>query len=75
MRTKKILKSYHPRAIIPNDSKLFAQSDIDKTIKYFVTSDKRSKNTLALLRKEIKPNFEIINIDTPFSEIFGVLDL
>ena len=40
-----------PRAIIPNDSKLFAQSDLDKTISYFVTSDVRSKNTLALLKK------------------------
>ena len=28
-----------PRALIPNDSKLFAQSDLDKTISYFVTSD------------------------------------
>lgn len=33
-----------PRAIIPNDSKLFAQADLDKTITYFVTSDSRSKN-------------------------------
>ena len=63
-----------PRAIIPNDAKLFAQSDIDKTIEYFITSDKRSKNTLALLKKEINPHFEIISIDTPFSETFGVLD-
>lgn len=28
-----------PRAIIPNDSKLFAQADCDESIKYFVTSD------------------------------------
>lgn len=41
----------YPRAIIPNDSKLFAQADQDKTITHFVTSDVRSKNTLALLKK------------------------
>lgn len=64
-----------PRAIIPNDSKLFAQCDLDKTITYFVTSDVRSKNTLALLKKGTNPKFEIISIDVPFSETFGILDL
>ena len=65
----------HPRAIIPNDSKLFAQADLDKTIIYFVTSDMRSKRTLDLLRKRINPKFDIISIDVPFSETFGILDL
>jgi len=64
-----------PRAIIPNDSKLFAQSDIDKTIRYFVTSDARSMKTLALLKKKINPKFEIISIDVPFTVTFGLLDL
>jgi hypothetical protein len=64
-----------PRAIIPNDSKLFAQSDLDKTITHFVTSDARSKNTLALLKKGTNPKFEIISIDVPYTETFGILDL
>lgn len=64
-----------PRAIIPNDSKLFAQSDLDNTISHFVTSDVRSKSTLALLRNGITPKFEIISIDIPYSETFGILDL
>src|SRR5690606_16713740 len=64
-----------PRAIIPNDSKLFAQSDLDKTITHFVTSDVRSKNTLALLKKVTSPKFDIISIDIPFTETFGILDL
>jgi predicted nucleic acid-binding protein len=64
-----------PRAIIPNDSKLFAQSDRDNTISHFVTSDVRSKSTLALLRNGITPKFEIISIDIPYSETFGILDL
>ena len=41
-----------PRAIIPDDSKLFAQAHLDKSITHFVTSDIRSKKTLALLKKE-----------------------
>lgn len=64
-----------PRAIIPNDSKLFAQSHLDKTISHFVTSDVRSKNTLALLKKGTNTKFDIISIDVPFTETFGILDL
>lgn len=40
-----------PRAIIPNDSKLFAQADLDKSITYFVTSDGRSKKHLGCVKK------------------------
>jgi predicted nucleic acid-binding protein len=63
-----------PRAIIPNDSKLFAQADLDKSVTHFVTSDIRSKNTLALLKKGTNPKFEIISIDVPFTETFVILD-
>lgn len=64
-----------PRAIIPNDSKLFAQSDIDKTITHFITSDLRSQKTLALLKKEANLSFEVITMDIPYNEAFGILDL
>ncbi len=64
-----------PRAIIPNDSKLFAQADIDKTVTYFITSDKRSKKTYAALAKGVTPKFEIVDIETPYNEVFGILDL
>lgn len=65
----------YPRAIIPNDAKLFAQADVDKTITHFITSDLRSKNTFELLKRTLKPKFKIISIDIPFSETFGILDL
>lgn len=64
-----------PRAIIPNDSKLFAQADLDKKITYFVTSDSRSISTFLALKKRITPKFEIINISNPYNETFGILDL
>lgn len=64
-----------PRAIIPNDSKLFSQADIDKSITHFVTSDSRSKNTFSALRRHINPKFEIIDISRPYNETFGILDL
>ena len=64
-----------PRAIIPNDSKLFSQADLDKTTTHFVTSDIRSKNTLNTLKKGTKPNFDIIEISTPYNQTYGILDL
>lgn len=68
-------KKINPRAIIPNDSKLFAQADLDKSITHFVTSDVRSKKTLDALKKRIAPRFEIIDISIPYNETFGILDL
>jgi len=62
-----------PRAIIPNDSKLFAQADIDKTITHFITSDARSTKTYQMLTKQIRPKFLIIDIAIPHDEAFGVL--
>ncbi|NLT51460.1 MAG: type II toxin-antitoxin system VapC family toxin [Ignavibacteria bacterium] len=64
-----------PRAIIPNDSKLFAQADLDKSITHFVTSDSRSKNTFSALKKHINPKFEIIDIERPYNDTFEILDL
>jgi predicted nucleic acid-binding protein len=68
-------KKLTPRAIIPNDSKLFAQADIDKSITHFVTSDSRSKSTFSALKRHINPKFEIIDISTQYDVTFGVLDL
>lgn len=63
-----------PRAIIPNDSKLFDQSHVDKTVSYFVTSDVHSRKTWTLLKNGTNPKFDIISIDIPYSETFGILD-
>lgn len=64
-----------PRAIIPNDSKLFAQSDKDPSVTHFVTSDARSVKTWNALKKKIIPKFEILDIATPYHQTFGILDL
>lgn len=69
------IEKLSPRAIIPNDSKLFAQADLDKSTTHFVTSDSRSKNTYSALKKQISPNFEIIDISRPYHETYGILDL
>ncbi len=64
-----------PRAIIPNDAKLFAQADLGKSITHFVTSDVRSKKTLDLLKRGTIPHFDILSIQTPYHQSFGILDL
>ncbi len=69
---KELLKS---RAIIPNDSKLFAQAEIDKTVTHFVTSDTSSGKIIAILKNKIRISFDILDISTPFHEAFGILDL
>lgn len=60
------------RNIIPNDSKLFAQADIDKRISYYLSSDTSS---YTLLKKEIKANFQFIDLHIPHHQTFGLLDL
>ena len=62
-----------PRAIIPNDSKLFAQAHIDKSTTHFITSDSESGKTISLLNKEFKANFTFVDINNPVNEVFGTL--
>lgn len=63
------------RNIIPNDSNLFAQADIDTDINAFATSDEECIKIFEILKLKIPLNFEIVNIRIPFNETFGLLDL
>jgi len=61
------------RNIIPNDTKLFAQADIELSIEYYLTSDTQSKKIYDLLKDKNPINFKFIDINTPTTETFGVL--
>jgi len=63
------------RILIPNDSKLFAQADLDKDIESFVTADSESSKTIALLKAKLEVRFNFIDINSPFHESYGILDL
>ena len=64
------------RNIIPNDSKLFAQADREPSIAYYLTSDAESKKIYDLLVAEgFRPQFQFMDLHTPFHEFFGLLDL
>jgi len=63
------------RNIIPNDSNLFAQADVDSEINAFATSDEECMKIFDILKSDTKLNFGIINIRLPYDETFGILNL
>ena len=63
------------RNIIPNDTKLFAQADCEKSIGLYLSSDTESLKIYNLLKKETNLNFQFIDLNTPHHETFGLLDL
>lgn len=63
------------RNIIPNDTKLFAQADCEKVIEFYLSSDNESLKIYNLIRQQIAPKFQFIDLSTPYNETFGLLDL
>jgi hypothetical protein len=63
------------RNIIPNNTKLFGQADVEKSIEFYLSSDAESLKIFALLKQLDKPKFQFIDLNTPYSETFGVFDL
>lgn len=67
------LSEINERLLIPNDTKLFSQADMDSSIQYFVTSDVRSKNTIDIINKECGAHLQHLDIHIPAREKFGEL--
>lgn len=63
------------RNIIPNDTKLFAQADCEKSVEFYLSSDTESLKIYNLLRQETAPKFQFVDLNTPYNETFGLLDL
>jgi hypothetical protein len=63
------------RKIIPNDTNLFAQADIEPAIGYYLTSDAESMKIFNLLKQADAPKFQLINLTDKHTNVFGVLDL
>lgn len=62
------------RNIIPNDTKLFAQADCEKSVEFYLSSDTESFKIYNLLKERTNPKFQFIDLNTPYNETFGVLD-
>ncbi len=63
------------RNLIPNDTKLFAQADREKTIEFYLSSDRESLKIYNLLKREITLNFQFIDLNVPHNETFGRLNI
>ncbi|HZG99519.1 MAG TPA: hypothetical protein VEY32_00485 [Flavisolibacter sp.] len=63
------------RNIIPNDTKLFAQADVEKSIEFYLSSDTESLKIYNLLNQLDKPKFQFIDLNMPYSQTFSMLDL
>lgn len=63
------------RNIIPNDTKLFAQAHVEKQVNYYLSADTESFKIHSFLKKQTGLHFEFINLNTPHTETFGILDL
>ncbi len=63
------------RNIIPNDTKLFAQADCEKSIQFYLSSDTESLKIYNLLRQQTNPKFQFIDLNIPYNETFGLLNL
>ena len=63
------------RNIIPNDTKLFAQADCEKSIQFYLSSDSESLKIYNILKEQASPKFQFIDLNTPCNEVFGILSL
>ncbi len=62
------------RNIIPNDTKLFAQADCEKSVEFYLSSDSESLKIYNLLKQETNPKFQFLDLHMSHSQAFGLLD-
>jgi predicted nucleic acid-binding protein len=72
---KHSLADMAPRAIIPNDTKMFAQADVTEAVTHFLTADDACEKIYGLVKVVHKPRFQIISLRVPPHKTFGYLDL
>ena len=61
------------RKIITNDTKLFAQADVESSTVYYLSSDSESMKIYNLLKKKIDIKFQFIDLKAPISVTFNML--
>ena len=73
LRQQEILE-VTPRIVIPNDTKMFAQANVEK-ISYFVSADSKADSLYKKLHHHYGMNFAFVDIHKPYNEYFGLLPL
>ncbi|MBQ7280271.1 MAG: hypothetical protein IJR13_06090 [Bacteroidales bacterium] len=73
---KKRGSAFQQRAVIPNDTKMFAQANVLEDVKFFVSSDSEAKKIWSILKDSEKQTcFDYLDIHRPYTETFGILPL
>jgi len=72
---KKNALQINSRNLIPNDTKLFAQADTEKSVEFYLSSDTESLSIYNLLKQSTGIKFQFIDLHIPFNETFGLLNL
>lgn len=63
------------RAVIANDTKLFAQADVVSTITHYLTADRECEKVYTLLKSVRTPRFQFVHLSAPWHQTFGHLNL
>lgn len=63
------------RAVIADDTKLFAQADVMPAITPYLTADRECQKVYSLLKSVRTPSFQFVHLSTPWHQTFGCLDL
>jgi hypothetical protein len=63
------------RAIIANDTKLFAQADVLPSITHYLTADRECEKVYTLLKSVHPLRFQFAHLSIPWHQTFGQLDL
>lgn len=62
-----------PRTVVPNDTKMFAQADIEDEITHYVSADSEATKVYSLINEEYRMKFDYIDINKSHKEFFGEL--
>lgn len=66
---------FSPRLIIPNDTKMFAQADVERNITYYVSADSEANKVFETIRKIRPLSFNFIDVRKhSYSQYFGEID-
>lgn len=62
-----------PRTVVPNDTKMFSQADIEDEITHYASADREAMKIYSLINEEYRMKFKYIDISIPHTEFFGEL--
>ena len=58
---------------MPNDTKMFAQADIEEEVTHYASADSEATKVFSLINEEYKMNFSYVDISISYRQVFGEL--